>query len=202
MIRNSRSTIHDLDQFFMGTAPLYQTIERLSKTLGEMNLPFVISGAMAVNHHGHRRATQDVGILMRRKDLGVFKEEHLGRGWLNKFEGSKGFIDTIHQIPVDVLIAGDFPGDGKAKPVSFPDPDDQAVVEFEDGLPYLRLEKLIELKLACGMSAPERLQDFADVIALVKTNDLKESFGQTLNSYVIEAWLDLWKRSQITSGEY
>ncbi|TWT91929.1 hypothetical protein [Neorhodopirellula pilleata] len=202
MIQRKRSSLLHLDEFFMGTAPLFQTVKRLSKTLGEMQIPFVISGAMAVNYHGHRRATQDVDILMRREDLKIFKDEHLGRGWLEKFEGSKGFVDTIHQVPVDVLIAGDFPGDGKPKPVSFPDPSDDKIIEFEDGLPYLTLQKVVEMKLACGMSAPERLQDFADVISLVKANGLPESFGGTLNPYVHDAWIDLWKRAQITSGEY
>lgn len=202
MIRPIRSTIHDLDEFFMGTAPLFQTVERLTKTLGEMRLPFVISGAMAVNHHGHRRATQDVDILMRREDLAMFKKEHLGRGWLEKFAGSKGFVDTIHQIPVDVLITGDYPGDGKPKPISFPDPNDESIIEREGDFPFLTLKHLIEMKIACGMSAPERLQDFADVIALIKVNSLKASFGNQLNPYLADAWIDLWNRSQITSGEY
>lgn len=35
--------------------------------------------------------------------------------------------DTENEVPIDVLIAGDFPGDGRPKPVAFPDPAGAAV---------------------------------------------------------------------------
>lgn len=202
MIDRKHASILALDEFFMGTAPLFSTLDRLSKTLASMNLPFAIAGALAVNHYGHRRATQDVDILMRREDLMTFKSENLGRGWLDKFAGSKGFVDTIHRIPVDVLITGDFPGDGKPKPISFPDPADASVLDFEGQLPYLTLSKVVELKLACGMSAPDRVQDFADVIALIRANQLPSSFGDSLNPYVHVTWHHYWDISQVSHGEY
>jgi hypothetical protein len=202
MIRRKPSAIHELDDFFMGTAPLFSTVDRLAKTLASMNLPFAISGALAVNYYGHRRATQDVDILMRREDLATFKSEHLGRGWLEKFEGSKGFVDTIYRVPVDVLITGDYPGDGKPKAISFPDPGEPSVIEFDNELPYLTLAKVVELKLACGMSAPDRVQDFADVIALIRANELPVSFGASLDSYVHTTWQHYWQIAQVRHGEY
>lgn len=204
MIQPYRSRLHLVDEFFMGEAPLFKTVERLAKLLREMKLPFVISGALAVNHYGHLRATSDVDILMRREDLLKFKEEHLGRGWLEKFEGSKGFRDTIHQTPVDVLLAGDFPGDGKPKPICFPDPLEAGVIQIDeaDGLPYLALSRVIELKLASGMTAIDRPRDFDDVIQLVRVNELPASFGETLHPYVQDAWAKYWQASQLRNDEY
>ena len=46
-----------------------------------------------------------------------FKKAHLGRGYVEKFPGSRGLRDTEHNVAIDVLIAGDYPGDGRAKPV-------------------------------------------------------------------------------------
>jgi hypothetical protein len=53
------------------------------------------------------------------------------------------------------------------------------------------LEKLIELKLASGMTAPDRLKDLADVQELIKIRDLSSSFAGRLNSYVREEFLKL-----------
>ena len=74
--------------------------------------------------------------------------------------------DTESGVRVEFLVTGQFPGDGKPKPVAFPDP---ARVAFEkDGVKYLSLPALIELKLASGMTNPVRLKDLADVMELVK----------------------------------
>ncbi len=204
MISDDRSRIRLVDEFLMGDAPIFRTVARLSTTMRELNLPFAISGALAVNHYGHLRATADVDIPIRRDDLNKFKQEHLGRGWLEKFEGSKGFRDTFHYIPVDVRIAGDFPGDGKPKPICFPDPSVPSVVEFDakDGLPYLALPRIIELKLASGMTAVDRPRDFDDVIQLIRINQLPASFGNDLHPYVHEAWTKYWDVSQHNSDEH
>jgi hypothetical protein len=50
-------------------------------------------------------------------------------------------------------------GDGFPKPVSFPDPQ-EAAVEI-GGIRVITLERLIELRLASGMTAAHRLRDLA-----------------------------------------
>ncbi|MEM6655749.1 MAG: hypothetical protein AAF596_08100, partial [Planctomycetota bacterium] len=57
------------DEFFMGQSPIHQAMKRLAKTLGEMQIPFAIAGAMAAGVHGHRRMTEDVDILIAEEDL-------------------------------------------------------------------------------------------------------------------------------------
>ena len=62
------------------------------------------------------------------------------------------------------LIAGEFPGDGKPKPVAFPDPGEVGVLI--DGVRYVNLPGLVELKIASGMTGNlGRMKDLADVIA-------------------------------------
>jgi hypothetical protein len=63
-----------------------------------------------------------------------------------------------------VLITGDYPGDGKPKPVMFPDP--SVARSSADGWPVLPLRTLIELKLASAMSAAHRMQDYADAMSV------------------------------------
>jgi len=184
------------DQFFMEKSPIHETMRRLSKTLNEMQISFAIAGAMAANAHGHKRTTSDVDILIRREDLLRFKERWIGRGWVDKFEGSKNFRDAVTNVNVDTLIVGDFPGDGLPKPVAFPTP--ESVSERNDeGLSFISLKTLIELKLASGMTAVHRPRDFDDVIQLIRVNKLSREFEQQLNPYVGTKFEELWNAAQV-----
>jgi hypothetical protein len=73
--------------------------------------------------------------------------------------------------------------------VSFPLPA-EASIEI-DGVQIVTLEKLIELKLASGMTAPDRLKDLADVQELIKVRGLTSEFAAKLNPYVREQYLQL-----------
>ena len=184
------------DKFFMEASPIHETMRRLSRILDEMKIPFAIAGAMAANAHGHKRTTADVDILIRREDLVRFKSKHIGLGWMDKFEGSKNFKDTITSVNVDTLIVGDYPGDGLPKPVAFPAPED---VSFrnDDGIPFITLETLLELKITSGMTASHRLQDMADVIQLIRVNRLPLEFAQKLNPFVVGKYQELWQAAQV-----
>jgi hypothetical protein len=184
------------DLFFMENSPIHETMRRLAKTFGEMQISFAIAGAMAANAHGHKRTTSDVDILIRREDLLRFKEHWIGLGWVDKFEGSKNFRDVVTNVNVDALIVGEYPGDGLPKPVAFPQP--EAVSERnEEGLPFISLSTLIELKLASGMTAAHRLQDMADVMNLIRINTLGLEYRESLNSYVALKFEEMWRAAQV-----
>ncbi|MFN0052957.1 MAG: hypothetical protein ACKV0T_12285 [Planctomycetales bacterium] len=186
-----------VDAFMMERSPVHDTMRRLVRALGDLEIPFVIAGAMAANAHGHRRTTADVDVLMRREDLARFKSHCIGRGWLDLFEGSKGFKDTENGVKVDVLIVGDYPGDGQAKPISFPAP--ETVREISDqGVPYLNLNALLELKIASGMTAAHRPRDLDDVIQLIRINALPQDHADQLNPFVREKFIELWQSAQVS----
>ena len=180
----------------MNRSPIHEAMLRLTKTLSDMNIPFAVAGAMAANAHGHRRTTADVDILIRREDLNRFKAEYIGRGWVDKFEGSKNFRDAVSNVNIDALIVGGYPGDGLEKPVAFPEP--EAVVEVrEDGIPYVSLNTLLELKLACAMTTTHRPRDMDDVIQLIRINQLPVEHADKLNPYVADRFRELWQSAQI-----
>jgi hypothetical protein len=58
-----------------------------------------------------------------------------------------------------------------------------------DGVRVVTLEKLVELKLASGMTAPDRLKDLADVQELIKARGLDADFAAELNPYVRRQYL-------------
>jgi hypothetical protein len=184
------------DLFFMEKSPIHETMHRLRDALNGMNIPFAIAGAMAANAHGHRRTTAYVDILIRQEDLQRFKDRWIGLGWVNVFEGSKNFRDAVTDVKIDCLLVGQYPGDGLPKPVSFPQPEEASRIN-ENGLPFITLPTLLELKLASGMTAPHRPRDLDDVIQLIRVNHLPESFREHLNPYVHEKFSELWKSAQI-----
>ncbi|MCA9137164.1 MAG: hypothetical protein KDB00_10405 [Planctomycetales bacterium] len=184
-------------QFFMGQSPIHQAMIRLTKALNELEIPFAVAGAMAANAHGHKRTTADVNILIRNDDLERFKEKKIGLGWVNKFEGSINFRDAVCGIDIDTLIVGDYPGDGLPKPVSFPNPETVSEVG-DDGIPFVSLKTLLELKLASGMTAMHRMQDSADAMNLIRVNKLPRDFAKSLDPYVATKYDELWSAAQIS----
>jgi hypothetical protein len=183
-------------EFFMGKSPIHAAAARIAQVLSEMNIAFSIAGALAANVHGHVRTTEDVDILLRPEDLARFKERWLGRGWVEQFPGSRGLRDTVCQVNVDVLLTGDYPGDGMPKPVAFPDPS-EANEPDPEGIPVLTLKSLLTLKLASGMTAVHRPRDLDDVIQLIRKNQLEQDYAERLDPYVQEKYRELWEAAQV-----
>jgi hypothetical protein len=180
--------------FFLGQSPVHAALDALATLLEEEGVQFAVCGAMALNAWGFQRVTTNVDVLMTREGHERFKQRALGRGYVEKFAGSKGVRDTVNGVGIDVLLEGEFPGDGKPKPVVFPNP---SVAVQRDGLRLIPLAQLIELKLASGMSAAHRLKDLADVLELVKAAKLPLELGASLDASVRARYEELWHAAQV-----
>jgi hypothetical protein len=191
--------VENARRFFMGEADVQRALERLAGILDEQGIPYAVIGALALNEWGYRRVTVDVDVLLTHEGLRTLKQAVLGRGYLEKFPGSRGLRDTEAGVNVDVVLAGEYPGDGKPKPVAFPDPAQAAVRGRRVAL--LPLEKLIELKLASGMSAPHRLKDLADVLELIRALALPLDKAASLDASVRGKYEELWRAAQGTDEE-
>jgi hypothetical protein len=114
-----------------------------------------------------------------------------GLGYRPAFEGRrKQLRDAEHGFRVEFLVAGEFPGDGRPKPVAFPDP---ASCSIEiGGIRYVDLKTLLELKLAAGLTSPARLKDLADVQKLIRARDLPLEMRDQLDPYVRDKYTELW----------
>ncbi len=178
----------------MGDSDVHGALAQLVDRLTALDIPYAILGAMALNAYGYQRTTVDVDVLLRPDGLEALKKAALGRGYREKFPGSRGLRDTSHKVNIDVVLTGDYPGDGREKPIAFPDPAQVAVRGERVALVPLAL--LIELKIASGMTAPHRLRDLADVIELIRINRLHRDLDETLHPYVREKYLELWQAAQ------
>ncbi|HLM57011.1 MAG TPA: hypothetical protein VK422_12910 [Pyrinomonadaceae bacterium] len=174
----------------MGQGRLNNTLAQLCADLERHRIDYAVVGAVALMAHGYPRFTEDIDLLLTREGLEAFHRELVGLGYLPAFEGARRKLrSTRDGVPVEVIVAGEYPGDGRPKPVAFPDPAD-AAVEL-DGVQVIALGKLVELKLASGMTAPGRLKDLADVQELIKARGLDAEFAGRLHSYVREQYLRL-----------
>jgi hypothetical protein len=183
-----------LGGYFMNKSPVHQAAQDIARRLEEAGIDYAIAGALSLGVYGFVRATEDVDILITRDGLDKFKERWVGRGYVSLRAGGKPVRDTTHNVRIDFLIAGDFPGDGKPKPVAIPAPGTASV----SGEKYrvLSLPALIELKLASGMTAPHRMQDLTDVLRLIRTARIPREFTAQLDPYVHEKFVELWELAQ------
>lgn len=175
--------------FFEDRGKVQYTLRKLALKLDELRIPYAVVGGMALYQHGYRRFTEDVDVLITREDLKTLHEKLHGLGYIPPFKGSKQLRDAETGVKIEFIISGEFPGDGKPKPVAFPAPEE--VSQRIDGISFVNLPKLIELKLASGMSNLDRMRDIADVLELIKSLRLKAAYAEQLDPYVRTKYLEL-----------
>jgi hypothetical protein len=190
--------IREASLFFGGQGDLHKTVKGLTRKLEEAGIPYALIGGMALAQHGFVRMTEDIDILLTPEGLATFKEKLVGRGYVLAFSGArKTFRAAETGVRIEVITSGEYPGDGLPKSVAFPDP---AAASLERGsYRVVTLEKLVELKLASGMTAPHRRRDLADVQDLIQMLGLSANFGEQLDSSVRALYAQLWSEAQTTN---
>jgi hypothetical protein len=179
-------------KYFMGQGDLNQALEQLAADLNRHGIEYQVVGAVALLAHGYPRFTVDIDLVLTPEGLEKFRNELVGLGYAPAFPGAKkGFRSTAKNVKIDLITSGEFPGDGRPKPVAFPVPSEGSVVI--NGIRYATLEKLIELKLASGMTSSDRIKDLGDVQELIKFRGLDAEFAGRLDPYVRDKYLSLYE---------
>ena len=181
--------IREADQLYQGQGRLRKTYDRLTNRLEALGVAYGVVGGYALIVHGVRRFTEDIDILVSGEGLDRLHKQLIGLGYVRVAPGSRNLRDAETGVKIEFIVTGEFPGDGKPKPVAFPAP--EAVVERREGIKVINLKSLIELKLASGMTAKGRLQDLADVQRLIQERGLNADFADALNAYVRDKFLEL-----------
>ena len=110
-------------RYFMGEGTLNKTLARLSSDLEERGIDYMVIGAVALLAHGYPRFTEDIDLVMTAEGLQKFHEELVGLGYAPAFPGArKRLRSTSDNVSIEVMTTGEYPGDGKPKPVSMPEP--------------------------------------------------------------------------------
>lgn len=200
LAEDPRWALSEGSRFLEGKGAVHQALHKIAKRLDDAKIPYAVVGGMALFRHGFRRFTEDVDILLTRESLRKAHKHLDGRGYVPPFTGSKNLRDVELRVALEFLVTNDYPGDGKPKPVSFPDPASVAVEH--EGIKYVRLAVLVELKIASGMTDPGRLKDLADVQELIKVLGLPPGFAEELDPYVRAKYLELWEAARSTDRRF
>ncbi len=154
----------------IGNAPITQTAKRLDAVLRQSGLPYALVGGYAVQHYGYPRFTEDIDAVVR--DRESVKTALLHSGQFKAIQGSKmTVVDRSNGVPVDLLAGGQR---DSAAALPYPQPEDSS-----SGIQFISLPHLFNMKLSA-----RRMKDLADVVELIKANQLPLEFGQELDPEV------------------
>lgn len=177
----------------LGNENLWESATLCHQSLADAQLPHAVCGGVAVCLHGYQRNTVDLDLIVRRGDTEAIKLalESAGFVWMSD---AKEF-QTPSGVSVQFLISGDRAGSDSE--VRIPDPEGDLNAEVIDGLPVVRLSRLIEMKLAAGMGNMRRThKDFADVVELIAIRNLDGSFARFLHKSLRSTFRDLVRNAQ------
>lgn len=177
----------------LGKENLWQTAADCHRVLLEARIPHSVCGGVAVCLHGYQRNTVDLDLIIRKADAQNVRTALEGAGL--KWDRDQAEFRSTTGTPVQFLYAGDRAGSGSE--VYLPDPEGDTNVEMVEGLPVLRLSKLIEIKIACGTGNVRRThKDLADVVELIAIRNLDSSFARHLHKSVRRTFRELVRNSQ------
>jgi hypothetical protein len=167
----------DISRFFSGDDEIHKSMRRLVRRLQRAGLAYAIVGGMAVFAHRYRRTTDDLDVLLTPDGFAEFRRRFVPKNYATVPNRSRRFVDKQNNVNLDVLVTGLYPGTGAPGPFAYPNPADVAAPINK--VQVVDLPNLIQLKLAA-----RRHQDFADVVNLIKFNNLDEAFVANLHPSV------------------
>ncbi len=189
--------LREASAYFAGGGPLHSTPLRLTQRLDSEGIPYALLGGLALAEHGYPRLTEDIDLLLTSSGLDRFQQRLVGRRYRPAFTGAqKTFRDAETGVRIEIVTTGEYPGDGLPKAVTFPHPTAPGTAVEVEGIRVVALDKLIELKLASGTSAPHRLRDLADVQDLIVRLKLPQALADGLDPSVQSVYRDLWEKAQ------
>jgi hypothetical protein len=177
----------------LGNESLWKVAEQCHALFSAAEIPYSICGGVAVCLHGYQRNTVDIDLVIRPGDAesvrNLLSEE--GLVW----DEANAEFRTPAGIAVQFLIAGQKAGEGSE--VTIPEPVGELNVEQREGLTVVRLSRLIEMKIACGMSNLRRThKDFADVVELIAARNLDGSFARFIHASLRPTYRELVRNAQ------
>jgi hypothetical protein len=172
----------------LGNETLWNVALDCQRALQQANIPHSICGGVAVCLHGYQRNTTDIDIIILDKDVPTIKDLLTAQSFHWDQEAREFRSPT--GIPVQFLIAGERAG--KDSEVKIAEPIGEENIETREGLSVVRLSRLIEMKLACGLGSMRRThKDFADVVELIAIRRLDGSFARYLHPSVRPTFREL-----------
>jgi hypothetical protein len=174
---------------------VFRTLYRLAPVLEEQGIAYAVMGGLALFEHGYERFSDDIDLIVTPEGLLAIHDRVEALGCVRPFPDRDQVWDVETGVRIDFRMVGAYPGDGKPKSIAFPDPAEGII--GRDGVIYLSLPSLVELKLASGISGGiHRMRDLADAIELIKILKLPADFAEQLNPFVRDRYAEYWPELQ------
>ncbi len=183
---NTILTFHEAAEFLRessGSTNIEKTLLKAVKVLALFDIPHYVRGGFAVQEHGYPRFTVDVDIIV--PDAALARDKLCMNGFKENPGSKMTITDRETKVEVDLLPGGQKVDPG---PLTLPMP-----THVSDRPQILTLEKLISSKLSTYIGVGvgvDRAQDYADVVKLIKANDLPGDFG--VEAQVRDLYCQTW----------
>jgi hypothetical protein len=182
----------------LGNESLWDVASRCHRLLTEAGIAYSICGGVAVCLHGYQRNTTDLDLVIRHGDSEKVRQVLTEAGFTWNTDHAE--FRTPDGIAIQFLIAGQKAGKGINVTIS--DPVGELNVEQIEGLLVVQLSRLIEMKIACGMSNLRRThKDFADVVESISIRSLDGSLARHLHTSLRSTFLQLVRNANATDDE-
>jgi hypothetical protein len=179
----------------LGSDSLWNVAVTCHAILSAADIPYSICGGVAVCLHGYQRNTVDLDLVIRPADVAAVRAVLSDGGLV--WDETQAKFRTPAGIAVQFLIAGQKAGRGSD--VTIPDPAAELNVEEREGLTVVRLSRLIEMKIASGMTNLRRThKDFADFVELIAARNLDRSFARFIHRSLRPTFCELVGNAQAT----
>lgn len=177
----------------LGNENLWQTAVLCHRILTDADIPHTVCGGVAVCLHGYQRNTVDLDLIIEPERAADVRQLLEAAGPTSDTAAKE--LRTNGGVSVQFLMTGDRAGNSSE--VVLPSPTGDLNVEVIDGLPVLRLSRLIEIKIACGLGSVRRThKDFADVVELIVIRNLDGSFARHIHKSVRSTFRKLVRNAQ------
>ena len=69
LTNNPRWALNEGSSHFEGKSAVFAALHKVAKRLDDLQIPYAVMGGMALFHHGFRRFTEDIELLVSNDDL-------------------------------------------------------------------------------------------------------------------------------------
>lgn len=177
----------------LGNESLWEVAAHCHSLFQKSNIAHSICGGVAVCLHGYQRNTTDVDYIISPSDSRRVKQLLQDEGF--EWNEQEKEFQSPSGVAIQFLISGE--SAGKGSEVAIPEPVGEFNVEEREGLFVVKLSRLIEMKLASGLSNLRRThKDFADVVELIAIRKLDSSFARYLHGSLRESFRGLVRNAQ------
>jgi hypothetical protein len=149
-----------------------------------INVLYGITGAMALNAHGYRRATIDVDLAIGSDAIPFVRDHLFAQGWLEVFQIKQSVRDAQTGVRIDLISV------------------DHLQTILIDGVPYQELAQLLQLKLRLGSDRLAHIRHLADVVEAIRTLRLPLDFGTKLSEDVRPKYEEFWRAVRHEPDEF